>query len=452
DRGRPPPGPWPGPARRPAASGGHLHHHGGDRPRGVVHRAGGPVAQAPPRRHRFGVAAAARAAGGLLRVARAPHRVRDRRGAAAGDRDRRPVHRSGEPDRQLRVEPHLRRVLDRLRRGEPAVRQRLPGVQPVAGDRRGAAVPWPEGVSRTARVLARGGRPSRVRAHRAAAERTRRAAQRRHRSRRLHGAHPGRDVALRGAHVGRAGRGVQRLLRPRRPHLDLRGARRACRATADPVGAHAVGPPRGQRRPARRAHRDHHVRRLQLELDLGGRRGRGERGVRGRRGLDHRRPLGSGDDRAARRGRRGRRVLRRRDRRGEDRRRRVRRGRAAQPVRALAPADRRRLRARPLPDAAGLPGPGDDLPRLGPLRQGVGPVRHGGRRDRLRRHQPEPHLVPPGVLRRRRARRRAGAGARPRARHVRQCTTRRPFPVLDALDHDRLHDPRPMAAQVRRSL
>ena len=52
-----------------------------------------------------------------------------------------------------------------------------------------------------------------------------------------------------------------------------------------------------------------------------------------------------------------------------------------------------RLRRRPLLHVPAQRGAGDRLPRLGPVRQGLGPVRHGRLGDRLPAHQPDRRLV-----------------------------------------------------------
>ena len=100
-----------------------------------------------------------------------------------------------------------------------------------------------------------------------------------------------------------------------------------------------------------------------------------------------------------------------------------------------------RLRRRALPHVPRLRGPGDPLHGLGPVRPGLGPVRLG-RSTGIDYGvlSPERHLVPAGRAGGRRARRRAGAGARPRARPLRSGPVGGPLPILDAGDHGRVHD------------
>ena len=112
-------------------------------------------------------------------------------------------------------------------------------------------------------------------------------------------------------------------------------------------------------------------------------------------------------------------LPRRHRRRALGRRRHQRRAPAAR-VHPLARADRDGLRRRALPDVPALRGPGDPLPRLGPVRPGLGPLRHRLGGDRLLAAEPERRLVRAGRVRGRRPRRGADPRPRPRARALRQ--------------------------------
>ena len=119
---------------------------------------------------------------------------------------------------------------------------------------------------------------------------------------------------------------------------------------------------------------------------------------------------------------------------------------ARQRVRALAGADRVRLRGRALPDPAALPGPVDDLPDLQPAGQGRHRLlRHRRPGGGLRRDRGHDRLVLPGGVRGGRPRGGADPGPRPRARDLRQGALGRALAVLDAGDHGRLHQPRALA-------
>ena len=70
------------------------------------------------------------------------------------------------------------------------------------------------------------------------------------------------------------------------------------------------------------------------------------------------------------------------------------------------------------------------------------------RRHRLRRAEPERRLVPAGRAGRARARRRARTGARPGPVTLRSAAVGGALAILDAGDHDRLHDARAVAART----
>ena len=226
----------------------------GDRARRLLCRARGPVA-----------AAAAREA----ELAAAPRR--DRPGAGqpgGGDRLRRdrclPVRadrlrgarRHREHDRQLGADLHLRHLLARLRAAQPAVRRRVPRVQPVEGDRPGGGMGRAEGDARgaagaarlpgVARPLARGRRDLRLRRDGADCLGRRQPPHARGRRARLLGPDLHRDGALRRGALGGARRGVLGLLQPVLAYLAGRDARSCGRPP--PV---AVGP--GQARARCRA-------------------------------------------------------------------------------------------------------------------------------------------------------------------------------------------------------
>ena len=167
------------------------------------------------------------AAGPLRRARRPPARGRHLR--------RHPRHRSARP--QLRDHLLLRHRLDRLPLRLGAVRQRLPDLQPVAGDRPGrgrrlrAPRPPAPGAPRLpgeARPLARRGRPARLRL---AGGRLRLQRRRRGRARtargggrrlRLHRLHAGDDGALRHRGLVLARRDLLGLLRDVRDALPVR--------------------------------------------------------------------------------------------------------------------------------------------------------------------------------------------------------------------------------------
>ena len=107
---------------------------------------------------------------------------------------------------------------------------------------------------------------------------------------------------------------------------------------------------------------------------------------------------------------------------------------------------------RPLPDVPAVRGPGDVLPRLGPVRRGLGPVRHRRPRDQLHVPEPERDLVRAGRGRRRRARRGAHARPRPRARALPRPAPGRALAVLDARRDGRLHVTGAVAARPGRGV
>ena len=239
---------------RPADPGVAVRLGGGGRARRVVRRAGGAVAGAELSRAAF--AAAARRCRRVLR-SRPVELLCGLIGVflLVADRLRR-LRGHADLHRQLRADLRLRDLLARPGRGERAVRQRLQGVQPVAGDRsRGLldrahggarADARAAGLPRAARPLARRGRHLPVRGARAGGLGRRRAADRRDRGARLLG----------GQFVGMAlygveewterGDGFSRLLQ-RCSRASRRGARAtassACarRSRASPTSARCAG-------------------------------------------------------------------------------------------------------------------------------------------------------------------------------------------------------------------
>src|SRR5215211_2450952 len=203
-----------------------------DRARRLVRRARGLVAPSAPR------AAGRRTAVAAVAPARRPlagHADRARRGLARALRGR--VDRGGRRptrrEREHRADVRLRPLLDRHARRRRAARQRVVGAQPLAGGRRRGALglgadrrPLADAVSVSATpgTLARGRAPLRVRLARARLQRPVGSARDRRGDLDLQRGHVGRDGPVRPARVGRQRRGVQRLLRPARPHRTVRRA------------------------------------------------------------------------------------------------------------------------------------------------------------------------------------------------------------------------------------
>ncbi|CAA9472976.1 MAG: hypothetical protein AVDCRST_MAG85-83, partial [uncultured Solirubrobacteraceae bacterium] len=249
-----------------------------------------------------------------------------------------------------------------------------------------------------------------------------------------------RHGALRRRAVARTGRGVQRLHVGPRDAVAGRGARRPAGVPGAPGRRDAAGPGARGRRVHRRADRHGHVRRLEREPRVAGaRRGRDRAADRARRrpvlGGDRRR-----DDRAARRARRCHRPLRavlapRREPRPLGPRLEPRRDRAG----PFARADRAGVLRRPLLHAVRVPGAGPRPARVGPVRRGLGPVRHRRPPHRLPARLAERDLGGAGHGDRRRPRRGARPRARPRARAQRRPPRGGPLAVADARADGRAH-------------
>ncbi|CAA9501394.1 MAG: hypothetical protein AVDCRST_MAG69-1911, partial [uncultured Solirubrobacteraceae bacterium] len=424
---------------------------GGRRPRAVLRAAGGSLVGAETGADSLATArlAPVTKGGGSDRGRR-----RDVRRGPARSRGPRRLHRIRGAHRQPRPDLRADRLLGRPGLRQRAVRRRLPASEPVARDRprrragdegparHGARPP----LSRPPRLLAGGGGPAGLRLARAGIRLAGAAGAAVGGDRRLQRPHAGRHGGLRRRGLDPPRRGVLGLLRPAGAAVGVRGPRPAHRAAS--TTGRAVGSARRSRHRRLRGDDDRlgHLRRPQRGTGLAGGLADAQlRVARSRRPDRHGRDA-VGDARAPRLLPAGRGDLP-----AGHRRRRL--GAARPPgtgrrryVRVLAGPHRDGLRGGALPDAAALRGPGYGLPRLGPARARLEPVRHRRRRHRLLAAEPDCDLVPEGGAGGRRTRRRARPRPRPRAAAGGRPARRRPLAVPDARGDGGLHLTRAVAA------